>query len=635
MLPSPLVLMSAALFATACPTVCAAGSPLGLSFGTATGPSPCSPQDPVPPKPEDGGPEGKQDKEREKAERAAKAEENAKRRAEEMARFEERMKTRKEGKPKSGWVVTSRYGFEMRAPKKWTQIPIQTEEEWLAAKFQCDREYLYNNKEIGWSFTHRPEMLVIAFPKAAMKKRGKEVKEEETDEGTEIVTVSFNNPYRDYDDFLDRTYNSSGFYKADETRDEVDGLVVIKRLYKAEKLSNAGPKHIITWLYQDEDVEYALQTEVMEDVVPKLEKLIESCYRSFGLIKRDGLLDHAGKTQDQRVFRFRDLNSGEPKERRSRRMESEAEQEQRAIAKLPPEWKHEKKGRVMVLSNADDKWTQRVITHSNNLLKWLDERFGLIGPEEYVRAPIIRICANSEEENSFRRGVDTGGGWSWSTSDAELVTSQDDSGWAISYEVDALNREILDFWLREKNAELQMSMPDWIQDGLYEAIEGARMDGRSPSFRKDFWDLESFREAERNGTLTDPKDLFVMTSADFNDFSGSASGFWNRRAECQILVSFLISDDAKRVRQAKDLIETYLTNLIAVLSEAEAEFAGDLRKQLETTEDEEEEAKAVAELRGAMKKRERTILERTFERTFGGWSTRDWDAFTKGMRASF
>ena len=552
----------------------------------------------------------------------------------EEERLAERMKGRKEGKPKAGWVVTSRYGFQMRNPKKWTQIAIQTSEEWLAAKFQCDREYIYNNKELGWTFTHRPEMLAIVFPKAVMKKSGPEVKEEETEQGTKIVSVTFKNPYKDYDDFLDRTYNASGFYKLDEKEDEVNGIPVIKRVYKAEKLSYQGPKFIVTWLYQDEDVEYALQTEVMEDVWPKLESLVEGCYKSFELIKRDGPITHDGSTQGDRMFTFRELNSGEPKERRSKRVESEKENHERAIAKLPTDWRHEKKGQVMVLSNADDRWTKRVLLHTNNLMEWLEDRFGFIGPGEYVRTPIVRVCRSSEEEASFRRGVDTGGGWSWSTSDAELVTSQDDTGW-IGREIDYLNREIIDYWIREKNSELTISMPHWLRNGLYSAIEGARMDGSKPDFRRDMYELESYREAERSGKLTDPRELFVMTAEDFNDFTtGGGEAFWNRRTESQMLVSFLISDSAKGVRQAKGLIERYMTNLIAVIAEAEEEYAGDLKKRLEVVEDEEEERKIMLELRNALAKRERTILERTFERTFGGWSDKDWEAFTKGMRAN-
>jgi len=299
---------------------------------------------------------------------------------------------------------------------------------------------------------------------------------------------------------------------------------------------------------------------------------------------------------------------------------------------LPSDWSSQKKDKVMALSNADDKWTQRVIAHVNNMLDWLEVQFGYVGPGEYVRMPIVRICKTSDERDSFLRGVSTGGGWGWSTSDAELVTCMDDTGWT-GREVDLLNRQVIDYWFREKNVDLLISMPDWLQSGLYEAVEGARMDGRKPEFKRDFYNMETFREAERAGTLTEPKALFVMTAEDFHDFQGSAAGFWNRRAECQLLVSFLISDEAKRVRQAKGLLQDYMTNLIAVLDEAEEEFAGDLKKKLVGAEDEEEEKRIVTELRSAMRKREKTILERTFERSFAKWSDRDWDSFTKGMRA--
>lgn len=546
--------------------------------------------------------------------------------------FEERMKGRKAAKPRDGWVSSARYGFELRTPKKWTQIGVKAEEEWLAAKFQCDSEFFYTDKELGYTSSHKPEMLVVVFPKEEMEEE-KEVSEKETEQGTKLVTITFKNPYKNYDDFLDRTYSGGGFFKAEEKKADVGGVPVIQRLYRAEKLSREGPKFIVVWLYQDEDVEYALQTEVLEGAWPKLQSLIEGTYKTFALVKRDGRITHDGATQDDMVFTFRDLNAGEPKERRSQRMESERSIQEKAVAKLPPEWTHEKKGKVMVLSNADDKWTKRVITHSNNLIAWLEQRFGFIGPEEYVRTPIIRVCRSSEEEASYRRGVDTGGGWGWSGADTELVTSQDDTGW-IGREIDWLNRELLDYWFREKNSELMISMPDWLDNGLDEAIKGARMDGAKPEFRQDEWNAEEFREAERTGKLTDPKQLFVMTGEDFNNFKDGGAGFWNRRAECQMLVRFLISEDAKRVRQAKGLIETYMTNLIAVIKEAEAEYAGDLRKKLEEATTTEEEQRRVLDLRAAMQKREKTILERTFERTFGGWTDKDWEAFTKGMRAS-
>ncbi len=543
--------------------------------------------------------------------------------------FEERMKKRKEGKPREGWVVLPRYGFQMKKPAKWNQIAIQTSEEWLAAKFQCDREFLYNNKEIGFTFTQRPEMLVVAFPKAVMDGPEKEVEEKETEQGTKVVTITFKNPYKSYDDFLDRTYNSSGFFLFDKKDEVVNGVPVSKRLYKAEKLSNEGPKYIVTWLYQDEDVEYALQTEVLLDAWPKLQSLIEGTYKSFELVRRTGSLNHDGSTSSDRIFSYRDLNTGEPKERRSKRVESEKQNHDRAIAKLPEGWSNEKKGNVMALSSADPKWTSRVIAHTNNLLKWLESELGYIGPGEYVRAPIVRVCKNSEEEQSFRRGVQAAG-WTWGN-DGEIVTSQDDSGW-VGSEIDWLNRDVLNHFLREKNPDLMISMPEWLSYGLYDAIEGARMDSGKPEFRRDVYSAERYRDAERNGGLTHPRELLVMTEEEFRTSAGS--GGFSRLSECQVLVAFLISEESKRTRQAKGLLERYVKNLLAVIDEAEAEYAADLKKRLEEAKDAEEEQRVALDLRTAMRKREKTILERTFERTFSGWTEKDWDAFVKGMRAS-
>ena len=40
---------------------------------------------------------------------------------------------RKAAKERKGFYVSTRYGFELREPKKWNRIAVKTEEEWLAA----------------------------------------------------------------------------------------------------------------------------------------------------------------------------------------------------------------------------------------------------------------------------------------------------------------------------------------------------------------------------------------------------------------------------------------------------------------------------------------------------------------------
>ena len=103
-----------------------------------------------------------------------------------------------------GWHQDQRFGFKFLPPKSWTQIPLKVDEDWLVAKYLSDKTYVWTDKEIGWSWEHKPELMVIAFVEQVIDKPdGDKPIEIEDGEKTPIVT----NPYKDYEDFLDRTYD--------------------------------------------------------------------------------------------------------------------------------------------------------------------------------------------------------------------------------------------------------------------------------------------------------------------------------------------------------------------------------------------------------------------------------------------
>ena len=51
-----------------------------------------------------------------------------------------------------------RIGYQIKAPKRWTQIPLKSDEQWIVAKFMCDKvdpkpiQYLKRLEHLRWFF---------------------------------------------------------------------------------------------------------------------------------------------------------------------------------------------------------------------------------------------------------------------------------------------------------------------------------------------------------------------------------------------------------------------------------------------------------------------------------------------------
>ncbi|MCZ6787477.1 MAG: hypothetical protein O7E54_10000 [Planctomycetota bacterium] len=528
---------------------------------------------------------------------------------------------------KGGYHENARYGFKFKAPKGWSHIALKTNEAWLAAKYMSDKSYFYTNKDTQWTTDQTPEMMVIAFVEENMKKRFEEEDLEDGKAGkTKIIRIY--NPYKDYDDFLERTYSGGGWHIEEQKKTKVGDLEVTKYLIKVEKLANA-PKHIVTWIYHTDEIDFAMQTEILQSKHKKLIKTIERAYRSFKLIPRtEGGLPTSGKTDD--FFTFSRLTEGTPKERRTQRMESQDQFHRRAIDSLPDDWDHTKYGdHVLVLNHGNDKWAKRVGQHVVVFYKWLEKTFPTIGSGEYVRAPVIRICKNREEEFSLGRGARAGGNfYVISMRDPEIITSKDDTGW-IGYEMGWVNRMLFMHWLQDRDAKLSWAMPQWLGGGLSDYIAGARADGKKLDFRVDDWDRDDARLAVSQGRATPPREMMKFTREEFRSSGAGADGmlYWNRRNQCSMLVRFLMSKEAARCKPAKTLLQDYLANLSAAVKELEEKKGEGGAKAKPKTEEEEEAAVKVQAER--WRKREKELIEDAYFRTFKGWSERDWKTFEK------
>jgi hypothetical protein len=290
------------------------------------------------------------------------------------------------------------------------------------------------------------------------------------------------------------------------------------------------------------------------------------------------------------------------------RKQTEQVHHEKAKKGLPEGWKVKEMGRFLVLNHADDKYAKKLVTQAEAIWDWLDKTFPYVGEGEYVRRPIIRICKDRDEEAAFRSG-------DWWTQGIEIVTCKDAGSGAMSYEFEFVNRRVFEIWFKHHDAELYSAMPGWIRRGLAQVLKQARPKGRKLDFKVDDYEREQLRNAGKEGKRTKVQDLIKLTGMDFWKE-------WHREDEAAALVRFLLTSRSKRCR---NVIEDYLSSLKEVIAEKEKELENsEAFKPAETEEEEEERYKKRAD---EWKEREQELLDLVFEKTFGGWSDKDWRRF--------
>ncbi len=399
-----------------------------------------------------------------------------------------------------------------------------------------------------------------------------------------------------------------------------------------EKGARSGPKRIITWIFHAPDIDFALQTEVLETEYKGLKGVVERSLKSFELIERTGeLLPKSGAEAGVIRFTRKALTEGTPKERRTVRQKSQRQLHERAIASLPKDWSHAYHGEVLVLDHNQAKWAKRLGEHADLMLEWVAKTFDYFGEGEYARAPVIRVCEDQEEERALSRGVRSGsrGGMYFRSPGSEVITRKPDTGW-IGYEVGWVNRTLLIQWLTERDPDLYFALPEWVSAGIFGFVDGARRDGRKLEFRVDQWDKDGARLALSQGRATPPREIMRFTREEFASGADGANArtYFGRRSEASQLVRWLLSKESTRCKQAKGLLELYIKSLDEVVEEIkkkELENVGQT-EEAETEEEEDERGRASAQ---RWRAREKEMMDETFERVFGDWTDKDWDKFQK------
>jgi hypothetical protein len=360
---------------------------------------------------------------------------------------------------------------------------------------------------------------------------------------------------------------------------------------------------------------------VLETAYPKVKDTINDALKSFRLIPRTDAGLPAAATGDGVVVVLDNMEKLTPQQRKERRVGLEKSLHGKAKETVSPGWQALQVGRFLVLNHTDEKYARRVAEHAEVIFDWLDDAFPFIGPDEYVRAPILRICKDSNEENSFRTG---GGGYWFSDNQIEIVISQDNEGFVTGWAVERLNRQLLQHWFSERDREMNFAMPYWLEHGLDQVIGTARAKNKKIEFRIDDWERDGIRERLREGTFTRPRDLMKMGT---EEYTSSAESFFGRAKEAGGLVRFLATGPASKSSKTRDVLRDYMRNLRLTIDEIEAEDKAKGKGKTtapKTEKEEEEQFKASSE---SWKKREKRLLDSTFERSFHGWTDKEWDAF--------
>jgi hypothetical protein len=530
---------------------------------------------------------------------------------------------------KGDYHEDARFGFKIRPPKEWRGIPVPSGQFWVIGKYLSEKKYFYTEKG-SYTYEFQPEMTIVAFVSEELKKATRRTALEKavSEEAKQELEAEFERAreadFRDYKDYLTKTYSEGGFYFSKEEAGDHGGLRTTIYEAKVEKSAQGGPKRIVAWVYSLPDVDIAVGIEVLDQDYAKLQSMIDSTFKSLKAIPRSGELPVL-QGQAGSVVVIEDLGEMTPEERKTKRLESQADAQAKAIAGLAEGWHHSKIDGFLVVSRADKDFDKEVAEQARAVFDWLEKTFPYVGPGEYVRQPVIRVCKDFEEERSFRGEA---GAMDMMGLGLEVTTNQEYAG-TRSFEAGFLNRAMTQLWFNDRDRELWWRMPAWLQAGIVNTVaDSTPKNGKLDFYRSD-WTAETLRALVREGRALEPRDLIYLTRKDFSGGDGKTE--FERGTQAQALVDYLLLGPGSKSSKTKNVIESYITSLKAVIAEikqTDKELGQDEEAGEPKTEAEEEEARKAD--RERWEARERQLLEQAGRRTFSGWTERDWEDLAKG-----
>jgi hypothetical protein len=258
-----------------------------------------------------------------------------------------------------------------------------------------------------------------------------------------------------------------------------------------------------------------------------------------------------------------------------------------------------------------------IVKQAEAVRNWLDATFPWLG-DEYVRPPIIRICANLDEERSYFDGS----GDSWMSPGREIVTHKDSGSGALSYEFEYVKRRIVAGWFADKDRALSLYMPDWLDGGLRQYLGTSRLKGSNLEFKPDDWERERIREANKKGELMAIRQMLLASPEEFR---------FSNESQAASLLRFLLEGPGRGLKESKTFLERYLKAVREVADEWERKAeeernkaASEAKEGPKTEEEEDEEFKNRGRFAQDWAAQRKKFLEEVFNRAFGGVKDADW-----------
>jgi len=508
-------------------------------------------------------------------------------------------------------------GYSFTYPSRWAVVPVDSGGH-LAAKFQSNREYEYNDAKTNFWVWHKPYIEVVVIPFAAKENKGVTV--EKTEEGVKVSQAA---PWKDVKEYMEKVFQErrvGGFHFSAEDETTISGMKVRRFEITVDKILEYGQKEmrIFGWEFTAEDCYYGLVAEVLLKEEKKLRPDILQSFGSFKVFPRTGKLPGTATPGSEIVIKDPEKEANKertPEEAKKERDDATARHLNRLKEGMGKDWTVKDSKNFVAVTHSDPKYTSEVLQHAEGLRTWLESNLGYVG-SGYAGKIIIRIFADRKEYDAFMNAR------RWYFDSPEVNTYKDKEGWDSNWQSETLNGGIYWIWLKDKNDRLAYYMPRWISQGLSTFIRNARMKSGRIEFKADQWDSIEMKNLRRSENLLYVKDFFTTTT----DLLWSREGFYYQN---QFFVNFLLAGGAQRSAKYKNVLSDYLKNLIFLL---DAEDTSPKAAGEKAPTNEEEEAALIRERENAWKTMEQGNLDKLLEKTFRGWTDKEWDAFNAAYR---
>ncbi|MCA8966486.1 MAG: hypothetical protein KDC48_16515 [Planctomycetes bacterium] len=515
-----------------------------------------------------------------------------------------------------------KFGIKMTIPDGFSVVPLQIDEQWIAAKFLSEKTYLSKDKE--WNHEHKPLLRVIVFTEKA--KQGTGVEKHEKDDGSTFIGIGAV-PYQGYRDYVKR--HRSGFFFSKEEEDKVGGedcLMCEVDVHKGE------PKlHLYSVVFRRPTYEVAVEMEVLEDRRDQLEKIalkvIDSLRFKEGVAETTAAVTGAGKSTSTRLWSaFREEWRKRPSlERAEIRKQMEADHHKAVRAKTPSDWTIEESKHFLVVSHADERFTKRMVDGAETFYSWCEKEFGKLG-DDYVRRPVLRLCKDFDEYKAFHFDSSNTTGWSLAGADTEIGTYWDDYNGSSGRDVSIMFDDILLHYLQEMDTHIVAYTPYWLSFALDDYVGSAFIKGRKVEFKVDDYVRDESRNMQREGKLPDLRKVLEMDADAFlaQMKVDSRSDYAATQALRYVL------GPGQREKPFKEFLQRYFKAVVAVADKHAGDWKSMDTRSAQTEEEEEQQAKDYS---SRTKERRKQLQKEINEMVLNEIDEKAWEKYEKAFQA--